>query len=70
MFFGFASTFATYFGGFGYDAGNLGAAFISAAAMCALGPLCAVLGLRLMFAPPPAPEPEQHLAEEVAPSTT
>ncbi|MFF0084901.1 DUF1097 domain-containing protein [Streptomyces canus] len=70
MFFGFASTFATYFGGFGYDGGNLGAAFISAAAMCALGPLCAVLGLRLMFAPRPAPEPEQHLTEEVAPSTT
>lgn len=22
--------------------------------MCALGPLCATLGLRLMFAPPPA----------------
>ena len=41
MFFGFASTFATYFGGFGYDAGNLGAAFVSAAAMCALGPLAA-----------------------------
>ncbi|MFE2215803.1 hypothetical protein ACFW93_28125 [Streptomyces canus] len=43
---------------------------ITAAAMCALGPLCAVLGLRLMFAQPPAPEPERHLTEEVAPSTT
>lgn len=67
MFFGFASVFATYFGGFGYDAGHLDAAFVSAAAMCALGPLCAVLGLRLMFAPPATtPEPaEQHRAEEV-----
>jgi hypothetical protein len=52
MFFGFASLFATYFGGFGFDAGNLAAAFVSAAAMCALGPLCAYLGLRLMFAAP------------------
>lgn len=67
MFFGFASTFATYFGGFGYDAGNLGAAFVSAAGMCALGPLCAVLGLRLMFAPTAAPEQEapQRESEEV-----
>jgi hypothetical protein len=69
MFFGFASVFATYFGGFGYDAGHLGAAFVSAAAMCALGPLCATLGLRLMLAPPatpPEPEPEQrHKPQEV-----
>jgi hypothetical protein len=50
MFFGFASLFATYFGGFGFTAGNLASAFVSAAAMCALGPLCAFLGLRLMFA--------------------
>ncbi|WP_405607906.1 DUF1097 domain-containing protein [Streptomyces sp. NBC_00076] len=71
MFFGFASTFATYFGGFGYDAGNLGASFVSAAAMCALGPLAATLGLRLMFAPPAAtPEPEpakQYENAEVTP---
>ncbi|WP_274383893.1 DUF1097 domain-containing protein [Saccharothrix deserti] len=58
MFFGFASLFATYFGGFGFAVGNLAAAFVSAAAMCALGPLCAFLGLRLMFAPA-APEPER-----------
>lgn len=50
MFFGFASLFATYFGGFGFDSGNLAAAFLSSAAMSALGPLCAFLGLRLMFA--------------------
>jgi hypothetical protein len=71
MFFGFASVFATYFGGFGYDAGNLGAAFVSAAAMCALGPLCAVLGLRLMFAPPasattPTDSEKRHEPEEAA----
>lgn len=58
MFFGFASLFATYFGGFGFAPGNLAAAFISATAMCALGPLCAFLGLRLMFSPA-APEPKR-----------
>jgi hypothetical protein len=72
MFFGFASLFATYFGGFGYDAGHLDASFVSAAAMCALGPLCATLGLRLMFAPPAAtPEPvRQRETEEVTPSVS
>nr|WP_274523046.1 DUF1097 domain-containing protein [Saccharothrix sp. ALI-22-I] len=57
MFFGFASLFATYFDGFGFAPGDLAGAFVSAAAMCALSPLCAFLGLRLMFAPTaPAPE--------------
>jgi hypothetical protein len=65
MFFGFASLFATYFGGFGFDSGNLGAAFVSAAAMCALGPLCAYLGVRLMFAPPAQSEPETTEAESL-----
>ncbi|RVX39021.1 uncharacterized protein DUF1097 [Nonomuraea polychroma] len=65
MFFGFASLFATYFGGFGFAAGNLAAAFVSSAAMSALGPLCAFLGLRLMFAP--AEQPEER-ASESAPS--
>jgi hypothetical protein len=51
MFFGFASLFGTYYGGFGFASGNLAAAFVSAAAMSALGPLCACLGLRLTFAP-------------------
>ncbi|MFI6935315.1 DUF1097 domain-containing protein [Streptomyces sp. NPDC050287] len=72
MFFGFASTFATYFGGFGYDGGNLGASFVSAAGMCALGPLAATLGLRLMFAPP-ATEPEpakEYETAEATPSTS
>jgi hypothetical protein len=63
MFFGFASLFGTYFGGFGFDSGNLAAAFVSSAAMCALGPLCAYLGLRLMFAPSePGSEPEPEPA--------
>ncbi|MGP3961219.1 DUF1097 domain-containing protein [Nonomuraea sp. 3N208] len=56
MFFGFASLFATYFGGFGFASDNLAAAFVSSAAMSALGPLCAFLGLRLMFAPAEQPE--------------
>jgi hypothetical protein len=66
MFFGFASLFATYFGGFGYDSGNLAAAFVSAAAMCALGPLCAYLGVRLMFAPaePTGPETAPTMVTE------
>lgn len=56
----------TVFGGSGFDSGNLAAAFVSSAAMNALGPLCAYLGLRLMFAPP-APagtqaEPEATLS--------
>jgi hypothetical protein len=51
MFFGFASLFGTYYGGFGFASGNLAAAFVSAAAMSALGPLCACLGVRLTFAP-------------------
>jgi hypothetical protein len=62
MFFGFASLFATYFGGFGFAAGTLAGAFVSSAAMCALGPLCAFLGLRLMFAPA-VPEPKRTAPE-------
>ncbi|MEY9969569.1 hypothetical protein ABIA33_007658 [Streptacidiphilus sp. MAP12-16] len=64
MFFGFASLFGTYFGGFGFASGNLAAAFISSAAMSALGPLCAFLGLWLTFAPSepePTPRPEAVL---------
>lgn len=57
MFFGFASLFATYFGGFGFASGDLAAAFVSSAAMSALGPLCAFLGLRLTFATAEQPEP-------------
>jgi len=65
MFFGFASLFATYFGGFGYDAGHLDAAFVRTAAMCALGLLCATLGLRLMLVPPPAaPDPVVQFGTE------
>jgi hypothetical protein len=66
MFFGFASLFGTYFGGFGFDAGNLGAAFVSSAAMSALGPLCAFLGLWLRFAPAEEPTAEQPTATPAA----
>ncbi|WP_188189149.1 DUF1097 domain-containing protein [Nonomuraea sp. SYSU D8015] len=68
MFFGFASLFATYFGGFGFASGNLAAAFVSSAAMSALGPLCAFLGLRLMFAPAAAEQPDRRAAAAEAAS--
>ncbi|MGN9837283.1 DUF1097 domain-containing protein [Nonomuraea sp. H19] len=68
MFFGFASLFATYFGGFGFASDNLAASFVSSAAMCALGPLCAFLGLRLMFAPP-APQEEREPQSAPTPAT-
>ena len=68
MFFGFASLFATYFGGFGFAPGNLGAAFVSSAAMSALGPLCAFLGLRLMFSAPAKPAAHARWAGETEPA--
>ena len=43
MFFGFASFFATYFGGFGWDPTNPWVAWICVIAMTALGPLYAWL---------------------------
>ncbi len=49
MFFGFASFFATYFGGFGYDKGNVVAAWVSVVAMNFLGPVFAYLSLKLAF---------------------
>ncbi|MFI7341428.1 DUF1097 domain-containing protein [Streptomyces sp. NPDC050085] len=49
MFFGFASYFATFFGGFGYDAGNPWAAWVCVIAMNALGPVFAYLSRRLAF---------------------
>lgn len=49
MFFGFASYFATFFGGFGYDAGNPWAAWVCVIAMNALGPVFAWLSRRLAF---------------------
>ncbi|MCM2415486.1 DUF1097 domain-containing protein [Streptomyces sp. RKAG290] len=49
MFFGFASYFATYFSGFGYDAGSPWAAWICVVAMNALGPDFAYLSVRLTF---------------------
>ncbi|MER7174761.1 DUF1097 domain-containing protein [Streptomyces mesophilus] len=49
MFFGFASYFATFFGGFGYDAGNAWSAWVCVIAMNALGPVFAWLSVRLAF---------------------
>ncbi|MBY8857748.1 DUF1097 domain-containing protein [Nocardia sp. CA2R105] len=54
MFFGFASYFATYFGGFGFHPGNLLAVWVSVVAMNALGPVFAYLSRRLAFPRPVA----------------
>lgn len=62
MFLGFASFFATFFGGFGYHAGSVWAAWVSVVAMNALGPVYAYLANRLTFAVPdqaPAPAPAE-----------
>ncbi|MDQ0538724.1 hypothetical protein QF011_001265 [Curtobacterium flaccumfaciens] len=52
MFLGFASFFATCFGGFGFDPGNAWAAWVSVVLMNALGPVFAYLSRRLTFARP------------------
>lgn len=52
MFFGFASFFATFFGGFGFDAGNIWAAWVSVVAMNFLGPVFAYLSVKLAFPRP------------------
>ncbi|MFB7713626.1 DUF1097 domain-containing protein [Streptomyces sp. NPDC056105] len=49
MFLGFASYFATFFGGFGYKPGNIWAAWVCVVAMNALGPVFAYLSNRLMY---------------------
>ena len=49
MFFGFASYFATFFGGFGFKAGDPWAAWVSVVAMNALGPVFAYLATKLTF---------------------
>ncbi|HEU0256312.1 MAG TPA: DUF1097 domain-containing protein [Microbacteriaceae bacterium] len=56
MFFGFASFFATSFGGFGFAPGNPWAAWISVIAMNALGPVFAWLVEWLTKAPKTAPD--------------
>ncbi|MFJ4655220.1 DUF1097 domain-containing protein [Nocardia sp. NPDC088792] len=43
MFFGFASYFATFFGGFGFEHGNVLAAWVAVVAMNFLGPVFAYL---------------------------
>lgn len=55
MFFGFASYFATYFGGFGHDPGNVWVAWLSVVAMNALGPVFAYLSTKLTFATADSP---------------
>jgi hypothetical protein len=66
MFFGFASYFATFFGGFGFDKGNVWAAWLSVVAMNALGPVFAYLSVRLAF-PRPVESAAQDAASAVAP---
>ncbi len=61
MFFGFASFFATFFGGFGFAAGNIWAAWVSVVAMNFLGPVFAYLNVRLSA--PHAPTVETPEAE-------
>lgn len=56
MFFGFASYFATFFGGFGFAPGDPWAAWVSVVAMNALGPVFAYLSTRLTFPVAEAPE--------------
>lgn len=56
MFLGFASFFATYFGGFGFESGNPWAAWISVVAMNFLGPIFAYLSVRLAFPKRVAPD--------------
>ncbi|WNI26321.1 DUF1097 domain-containing protein [Streptomyces sp. ITFR-16] len=58
MFLGFASYFATYFGGFGYAPGNVWAAWLSVVAMNALGPVYACLAHRLTLPRSAAPSVE------------
>jgi hypothetical protein len=65
MFFGFASYFATFFGGFGFDAGNAWAAWVSVVAMNALGPVFAYLSMRLTF---PVAVPKGAAAEADGPA--
>lgn len=47
MFFGFATYFATFFGGFGPDSTSPAAALVAAVAMNALGPVYAWLNMKL-----------------------
>ncbi|NGO74521.1 DUF1097 domain-containing protein [Streptomyces sp. YC504] len=68
MFFGFASFFATFFGGFGYDAGNAWSAWVCVIAMNALGPVFAWLSIRLAFpVPVEAREPAASVPRPPAP---
>ncbi|GHH59215.1 hypothetical protein GCM10018781_02010 [Kitasatospora indigofera] len=61
MFLGFASYFATFFGGFGFAPGNPWAAWLSVVAMNALGPVFAHLAGRLTF---PVPDVRTAAADD------
>lgn len=47
MFLGFASYFATYFGGFGWEAGNPWTAWLAVVSMNALGPVFVIIAARV-----------------------
>lgn len=62
MFFGFASFFATFFGGFGFAPTNPWAAWVSVVVMNFLGPVFAYLSVRLAF---PRKEENAAASEQV-----
>jgi hypothetical protein len=59
MFFGFASYFATVFGGFGFLPHNPIAAWLSAVLMNALGPVFALIAHAVATRGQSVPEPEE-----------
>jgi hypothetical protein len=64
MFLGFASFFATYFGGFGWDPTNPWVAWIAVIAMLSLGPIYAWLAewlVRPLHVKPTIPSPSSHI---------
>jgi uncharacterized membrane protein len=60
MFLGFASYFATMFGGFGFAPENPFAAWLSVLVMLALGPLFALIAHAVTTRPERQPEPESE----------
>ncbi len=63
MFFGFASFFATFFGGFGWNTSNAWVAWIAVIAMNALGPVYAWVAEWLV-----KPRPAEAVSESAAPA--
>lgn len=70
MFLGFASYFATFFGGFGFDAGNPWAAWVSVVAMNFLGPVFAYLSVRLAFPRRGVPDNTAAATSDIAVATS